>query len=87
MNNSRYWIKNNELNIVGSKIKEYRIKKNLSYEKLSNNLMMLGVDINKQSIYKIEKGQRTVIDFEICAFAKCLDVSFDDLLYDFFKNL
>ena len=57
MNNSRS--KEGKLNVVGSKIKYYRELNNLSYQKLSDKLMLLGIDIHKQAIYNIEKGIRT----------------------------
>ena len=59
MNNSR--AKEGKLNVVGSKIKYYRELNNLSYQKLSDQLMLLGIDIHKQAIYNIEKGIRTVV--------------------------
>ena len=48
MNNSRS--KEGKLNVVGSKIKYYRELNNLSYQKLSDKLMLLGIDIHKQAI-------------------------------------
>lgn len=59
MNNSRS--KEGKLNVVGTKIKYYRELNNLSYQKLSDKLMLLGIDIHKQAIYNIEKGIRTVV--------------------------
>ena len=56
MNNSRKV--NGNLNVVGNKIKYYRESNNLSYQKLSDKLMLLGVDIHKQAIYNIEIGKR-----------------------------
>ena len=58
MNNSRKV--NGNLNVVGNKIKYYRESNNLSYQKLSDKLMLLGVDIHKQAIYNIEIGKRTL---------------------------
>ena len=46
----------NDLNIVKDMIRYYRIKNNYSCPKLSNLLMLHGIDINKQEIYKIEKA-------------------------------
>ena len=85
MNNSRKI--NGNLNVVGSKIKYYREKNKLSYQKLSDQLMLLGIDIHKQAIYKIEKCQRTVVDYELCGFAKCFGISVNDLINDYFKKL
>ena len=85
MNNSRN-IEGN-LNVVGIKIKYYRKKNNLSCQALSNQLMLLGIDIHRQAIYNIEVGKRTVVDYELCAFAKVFGISVTDLTDDFFKKL
>ena len=49
--------------------------------------MLKGIDISTQSIYDIEIGKRTVLDFELCAFAKVLKTSADELLKDFNASL
>lgn len=85
MNNSR--TRDGALNVVGSKIKYYRELNNLSYQKLSDKLMLMGIDIHKQSIYNIEKGIRTVVDYELCGFAKCFNITVNDLIGDYFKTL
>ncbi len=74
---------NGKLNIVGEKITELRKKSNLSRQDISNQLMILGIDISSQSIYDIEIGSRTVVDYELCAIAKILNISSDSLLKDF----
>ena len=85
MNNSRKF--DVKLNVVSEKIRFYREKNNLSYQKLSDKLMLLGVDIHKQAIYNIEVGKRTVVDFELCAFAKCFNITVNDLISDYFNTL
>ena len=85
MNNSRS--KEGKLNVVGTKIKYYRELNNLSYQKLSDKLMLLGIDIHKQAIYNIEVGKRTIVDFELCAFAKCFGISVNDLTDEYFDKL
>ena len=85
MNNSRS--KEGRLNVVGTKIKYYRELNNLSYQKLSDKLMLLGIDIHKQAIYNIEVGKRTIVDFELCAFAKCFGISVNDLTDEYFEKL
>lgn len=83
--NSRNYIANlgGKLNTVGNNIKIAREKNNLSRQDLSNELMLLGLDISNQSIFDIETGSRTVIDYELCAFAKILNTTTDSLLQDF----
>lgn len=78
---------NNKSNVVGSEIERLRNSKNLSRATLSNKLMMLGIDINYDGIYKIENGKRIVKDFELSALAKVLGTTESDLLESFRKNL
>lgn len=75
------------LNATGIKICQYREKKNLSQQELSDKLIMLGIDIPAKSIYHIEVGTRTVVDFEICAIAKVLKIPVQYLLDDYYNSL
>ena len=77
----------NSLNIVKDKIRFYREKNNYSYQQLSDVLMLHGIDIHKQEIYKIEKGIRTVVDYELCAFAKVFNVTLESLVSDYIKKI
>ncbi len=85
MNNTRK--REGKLNVIGYKIKYYRELNQLSYQKLSDMLMLYGVDIHKQSIYNIEIGIRTVVDYELCAFAKCFKIKVTDLTDDYYNSL
>ena len=86
--NTRKYIEqlNGKLNAIGTNIRQIRENKNISRQSLSDKLMILGIDISSQSIFDIEKGTRTVIDYELCAIAKVLDVTTYSLLFDF-KNI
>ena len=55
----------------------------MSRQALSDKLILFGIDISSQSIFDIEKGTRTVIDYELCAIAKILDTTSDELMEDF----
>ena len=70
------------INVIGRLLKEYRLKKELSYENLSTKLELMGIIIHKQSIYDIEHNKRAVKDFELFGLAKALNISVDDLLKD-----
>lgn len=74
-------------NITGNEIKRLRKERKLSRQELSNKLMMLGIDINNDGIYRIENGKRIVKDFELAALAKVLDTTETELLKDFRNNL
>ena len=65
------------MNIVGERVKQARLKHKppLTQDELSGRLSAVGVAIDRAGISKIEIGLRSVLDFEIKAFAKVLDVS------------
>lgn len=75
-----------KLNAIGSKLKEYRIKNNLTQEQLTAKLQVLDININKNSLQKIERGDRIIKEFELTAFAVIFNVSADELLEDCRKN-
>ena len=64
----------NRSNISGKIIHDSRIKRNLSLEKLSNQLELVGVTLYSNDIYLIEKEQRIVKDFELMAICKILEI-------------
>ena len=68
------------LNLIGPILKEKRLEKGLSLEKLSAELLLLGINIPVTSLHRIENNQRTVRDYEICAFAVVLGINVTDLL-------
>ena len=80
---------NNQLNVSSKKIKELRLKNNLSLSGLSTKLALMGIDIPKPSLHKLEKGNRIIKDYELYALSLVFNVSIEDLLDDFiseFKN-
>ena len=74
-------------NVTGANIKYYRAKKDYSVQQLSDKLIMLGLDLHRQSIFLIESGKRTVSDYELAAIAEVLDITPNDLLYEYTKHL
>lgn len=67
-------------NICGKYIANYRKEMKISQRELADKLQLIGLDIDKNAIQRIECGKRFVTDIEIIAFTKVLDVSFEDLL-------
>lgn len=67
----------NSKNISGKKLRELRIKANMTQRQLAEKLQLQGVDISMKEISKIENNTRLVKDFELMAFAKVLNVSAD----------
>lgn len=70
------------MNVIGNQLKKYRTKQNISYEKLSAKLDLMGISIHKQSLYDIENNKRTVKDFELFGIAYVLCINVNDLLED-----
>ncbi|MCI8303490.1 MAG: helix-turn-helix transcriptional regulator [Lawsonibacter sp.] len=68
-----------DLNIVGSRVRELRLKRNLSQQALSDKLETLAIYICRGSISRIEDKRRTVTDIELYGLAKILEVSIEDL--------
>lgn len=66
-------------NIVGENLKRIRKNKDISQDKLSNKLALLGITLYQSDIFKIEHNERTVRDFELWGIAKVLEISCDDL--------
>lgn len=66
-------------NVIGVNIKRIRKEKNLTQEELSARLYILGLNIDRPMISKIENQQREITDIEILAFAKTLSVSIENL--------
>lgn len=66
--------KNHNINNFSSLIKKYRIKQNMSREKLSIKLMLEGYNISKQTIYKIENNKRKLKKEEIKILTKILKI-------------
>ena len=77
---------NGNMNVIGNLLKEYRTKKNLSYEQLAAKLELMGISIHKQSLYDIENNKRTVKDYELFGIAYVLGIDVNDLLKDIKKD-
>ncbi|MBQ8868094.1 MAG: helix-turn-helix transcriptional regulator [Oscillospiraceae bacterium] len=68
-----------QMNIVGDIIREYRTKRKMSQQLLSDRLELLGVYVCRGSVSRIEDKSRTVTDIELYAIAKVLDIPWQEL--------
>lgn len=69
-------------NIIGINVRRIRKEKMLTQEELAIKLDLLGINIDRPKISKIENQLREVTDFEVKAIANALDVNIEEL----FKN-
>lgn len=71
---------NGKKNICGDRIHEARCRLRLTQNDLAAQLQVNGINIERDSISRIEIGTRFVADYELRAFANILKVSVDWLL-------
>ena len=64
---------------VGNNIRILREKANMTQEVLSAKLQLLGCDITRSAVAKIEVGQRHLYPDEIILIKKILNVRYEDI--------
>ena len=71
-------------NISGKNIAKLRtqMKKPNSQRALADKMQLMGIDIDKNAVQRIESGQRFVTDIELKAFAKLFGVTMEELVSD-----
>ena len=67
-------------NICGKNISNLRLRLKISQRELADKMQLVGIDIDKNAIQRIECGKRFVTDIEIIAFSRVFDVGYEDLL-------
>ncbi|MCR5653902.1 MAG: helix-turn-helix domain-containing protein [Ruminococcus sp.] len=68
-------------NYCGKKITELRLqmKPKCSQRQLADKLQLIGIDIDKNAIQRIECGKRFITDIEILAFCKIFGIEPNDI--------
>ena len=72
-------IDGNHMNMIGDRVRQLRLERGLSQQKLSDRLEVLAIYICRGSISRIEERQRTVTDIELYGLAQVLGVSIESL--------
>lgn len=67
-------------NVCGKNVARFRMILKISQRELADRMQLVGIDIDKNAIQRIECGKRFVTDIEILAFSKVFNVSFEELL-------
>lgn len=67
-------------NLCGKNIAVLRKNLNLSQRQLADKLQLLGLDVDKNAIQRIECGKRFVTDIELSAFSKVFDTALENLI-------
>ena len=69
-------------NLCGEKIRAHRLAypTKLSQRALADKLQLIGVDVDKNAIQRIECGKRFVTDIELKAFAEVFGIGVEELI-------
>ena len=69
-------------NLCGEKIRALReaSPEKLSQRGLADKMQLIGIDVDKNAIQRIECGKRFVTDIELKAFSQIFGVSLDELV-------
>ena len=69
-------------NLCGDNIRKLRLSypTKLSQRALADKMQLIGIDIDKNAIQRIETGERFVTDIELVKLAEIFNVSCDELL-------
>lgn len=69
-------------NICGDNIRKLRLSypTKLSQRALADKMQLIGIDIDKNAIQRIESGKRFVTDIELKGFSEIFGVSIDKLV-------
>ena len=67
-------------NVCGLRIAHYRKTMGKSQRELADALQLMGLDLDKNAIQRIEAGKRFVTDIELTYLIRVLGVSYEDLL-------
>lgn len=67
-------------NLCGKNIAKFRKEMKCSQRKIADMLQLVGIDVDKNAIQRIEAGKRFVTDIELLAFKKIFNKTLDELL-------
>ena len=69
-------------NLCGEKIRALRLAypSKLSQRALADKMQLIGIDVDKNAIQRIESGKRFVTDIELKAFSEVFAVDISDLI-------
>ena len=67
-------------NIAGIKVAALRKSMKISQREVADRLQLIGLDIDKNAVQRIESGQRFVTDIELISLAKVFSVTIEELL-------
>lgn len=67
-------------NLCGANIAKFRTEMKLSQRELADRMQLVGLDMDKNAIQRMEAGKRFVTDIEIVGLSLVLERSLEELL-------
>ena len=67
-------------NLCGPAVRDLRKERGLSQRELADGLQLIGLDLGKNAIQRIEAGERFVTDIEIAALSEFFKISPGELI-------
>ena len=65
---------------IGKNIKEIRKQKKIKQVDIVRRMQLMGIDITRESLVKIERGIQHIYASQLKAIKEILDVSYDEIL-------
>ena len=67
-------------NLCGRRVARFRTEMKISQRELADRLQLVGLDMDKNAVQRIEAGKRFVTDIELVGLSRVLGKSFEELL-------
>lgn len=67
-------------NLIGNNLKTFRKLKGISQEMFVAKLNLIGLDLDRTSLSRIENYNREVYDYELVYFSQVIEIDIADLL-------
>lgn len=68
-------------NICGAQVAKYRKAQKKSQREFADELQLIGLDVDKNAIQRIEAGKRFVTDIELVYLCKVLGITLEELVF------
>ena len=72
-------IESSQKNMIGKKVRQLRIEKNMTQQELSAKLETMAIYICRDSISRIEDQSRTITDIELYGLSQVLSTPIEEL--------
>ena len=79
-----------KLNFIGDIIEEARLRKGLTREELAQQIRNYHIPMKRETIFRIERGERRILDYELVLLKKLLELDNNEAenqIYQHFQDI